>query len=62
MFFKNHGGEGMGEWEGPRKTQPFINCNCNGNKVERWGTRSGRQRAVLESEKTNRGRMTLATR
>ena len=21
------GGEGVGEWEGPRKAQPFTNCN-----------------------------------
>ena len=61
MLLKNRGGEGRG-WgrgKGPerRSLSPIAisTKKSNGNKIERWGTRSGRQRAVLESEKRNRG-------
>ena len=68
MLLKNRGGEGRG-WgsgKGPerRSLSPIAisTKKSNGNKIERWGTRSGRQRAVLESEKRNRGWMRLVTR
>ena len=61
MLLKNRGGEGRGWGSGKsperRSLSPIAisTKKSNGNKIERWGTRSGRQRAVLESEKRNRG-------